>query len=109
MGPLQDPGQPGQFRRFPMAPVPGQQENLVGEGAQVTHAEKVLFADTVAKYLNARYELGARGPHAYDCVSFVWHFYRDIGRTLPESCGGVTAADYAALYRADKAAAHAVH
>lgn len=67
--------------------------------------DKIKFSDTVGKFLEKGYRPGAFGPDAYDCISFIYCFYRDLGYDPPDSIDGYNADNYLALYERDPAAA----
>ncbi len=53
----------------------------------------------VARFLNAGYQLGAQGPEAYDCISFVYHFYKELGVSIPSEHEGFNVQNYIQKYK----------
>ncbi|TAN40801.1 MAG: hypothetical protein EPN22_17030 [Nitrospirae bacterium] len=76
---------------------------MVGAGSEMI--DKVLFADTVGNFLGKKYRLGAQGPDAYDCFSFKYCFYRELGFEIPLPFEGYTLDNYPDRYKQEPAAA----
>lgn len=80
-----------------------EQEDMVGQREQYMNIdEKIKFSEVVSKYIDKGYELGSWGPDSYDCMSFIYSFYKDLNVDLKDSYQGVTKNSYVDIYRNDE-------
>ena len=69
----------------------------------MTIEEKVKFNELIQKYRGIPYKLGSIDPEeGLDCLSFIWSFYRDMGKVLPTFFMGVDKETYAKVWEEDR-------
>lgn len=61
------------------------------------------------KFLGAPYKLGGQSKReGFDCFSFIYCFYKELGFDMPDGIDGVSATDYMDLWERDEEAAKKV-
>jgi cell wall-associated NlpC family hydrolase len=63
--------------------------------------KQMKIADAAGMFLDVPYRLGAWGPTGYDCLSFVYCFFWEMGIELPKRFGRYTLANYAREFKRD--------
>jgi len=59
--------------------------------------------EKMSSLIGIPYKLGSFDPNeGLDCLSFIWTFFNDTGRKMPEEFEGLTCATYPELWKKDK-------